>query len=158
EGDLDAAEADCQAALALSEATGDRYAIGCALYALASMYAIRRDEAGRLACIDRALVVLGDDSESADLRLLHLANRGDALSVLDRLAEVRQTLAELRSLAEQVGDRSFASLHHPAAIHFLFAGDWDDALAELDAIADAPEDSAALGMVHGLAALIAGRR
>jgi DNA-binding CsgD family transcriptional regulator len=158
DGDVDAAEADSKAALAFAEATGDRYAIGCALHALATVHAVRRDEDRRLACIERALGVLGDDPEAADLRLLHLANRMYGLSVLDRLGEVRQTLAELRTLAEQVGDTSLASLHHPAAVHFLFAGEWDEALAELDAISDVPEDSAVLGMVHGLAALIAARR
>src|SRR6266545_568893 len=74
-GDLDAAEATARQALALGEAEGDRFAIGCALQGLSSVYAVRRDERHRLECVDRALDVLGDDPEYTDLRLILLANR-----------------------------------------------------------------------------------
>jgi DNA-binding CsgD family transcriptional regulator len=156
--DLDAAEERARQALALGEAAGDRFAVGCALQALSIGYAIRRDEVRRLECVDRALAVLGDDPDCTDLRLLHLANRLYSLSILDRMAEAEETLVTLLELAEGFGDARLASLHHPAATLHFFRGRWDDALAELDAISDVPEDAAVTGMVHGLAALIAARR
>src|SRR6266511_569831 len=157
-GDLDAAEATARQALALGEAEGDRFAIGCALQGLSSVYAVRRDERHRLECVDRALDVLGDDPEYTDLRLILLANRMYSLSVQDRMADAEASLATVRELAERVGDAQLASMHHPAATLYFFEGRWDDALAELDAIPDVPEDRTFVGMVHGLAALIAGRR
>jgi len=157
-GDVDAAEAAARRALAIGEAAGDRFAIGCALQALSVVSGVRRDEQARLACIDRALEVLDDDAEYTDLRLLHLANRLYSLTVLDRFAEAEVTLATVRSLAERLGDARLASLHHPAATHYFLVGRWDDALVELDAIAQVPEDQAYTGMVHGLAALVAIRR
>jgi len=156
--DLDGAEESARGALALGEGEGDRFAIGWALQSLSTVYAVRRDEPGRLACVDRALDVLGDDPEYTDLRLLHLANRMYSLTVLDRMAEAETTLASLRALAERFGDARLASLHHPAATLYFFVGRWDDALVELAGIADVPEDRALTGMVHGLAALIAARR
>ena len=157
-GDVDAAEAAARRALAIGEAAGDRFAIGCALQALSVVSGVRRDEPARLACIDRALEVLDDDAEYTDLRLLHLANRLYSLTVLDRFAEAEVTLATVRTLAERMGDARLASLHHPAATHYFLVGRWDDALVELDAIAQVPEDQAYTGMVHGLAALVAIRR
>src|SRR6266511_3966573 len=91
-------------------------------------------------------------------RLILLANRMYSLSVQDRMADAEASLATVRELAERVGDAQLASMHHPAATLYFFEGRWDDALAELDAIPDVPEDRTFVGMVHGLAALIAGRR
>jgi DNA-binding CsgD family transcriptional regulator len=164
--DLDAADVTARRALAMAEEAGDVFATAHALTDLWLSHGVRRDHAGALGYVDRALGVLGDDPSHADLRLYALEVRIFTLQNLDRWPEAELTLHEVRAFTQRSGipDRATSVI---AAVLRYWLGQWDDALAELssDEDDDAPaltatflrEGWAAL-LVHGVAALIAGRR
>jgi DNA-binding CsgD family transcriptional regulator/tetratricopeptide (TPR) repeat protein len=152
-------EADAAAAQTLADAepTGDRFAIGYALHVLASARAVAGDIAAALRIAGRALDVIGDDPETADLRLLMLSNRLAALGNEDRNADAEAR--ELLTLAEQVGTARSGAVRETVAQYEFEAGRWDDALADLNAVFESGfEGHDAVRDGHALAALIAARR
>jgi DNA-binding CsgD family transcriptional regulator len=164
-GDLDAADAIARQALTVAEEAGDAFATAHALSALWFSHGIRRDHAAALDYIDRALRVLGDDRAHADLRSYALEVRIFTLQNLDRWPEAEQALQQTREFALRSGSSDRATWATAAVLRY-WLGQWDDALAELNSDdTDAPglrhaflrEDWPAL-LVHGVAALIAGRR
>jgi DNA-binding CsgD family transcriptional regulator len=164
-GDLDAADATARQALTLAEETSDTFATAHALAALWFTHGIRRDHAAALNYIDRALRVLGDDPGHPDLRSYALEVRIFTLQNLDRWPEAEKALQQTREFAQLSGSSDRATWATAAVLRY-WLGQWDDALAELDSDeGDAPglryaflrEDWPAL-LVHGVAALIAGRR
>ena len=164
-GDLDAADATARQALALAEEVGDTFATAHALAALWLTHGIRRDHAAALDYIDRALRVLGDDPGHPDLRSYALEVRIFTLQNLDRWPEAELALQQTREFAHRSGSPDRATWATAAVLRY-WLGQWDDALAELSSDdTDAPgltyaflrEDWPAL-LVHGVAALIAGRR
>src|SRR6266545_2533009 len=127
------AETAARQAEAAGEQAGDRIAVGYALHARSLVHSRHEgDAAGLLQMVNRALDVLGDQPEAADLRLMLLGNR---IAALDNLSRVQ------------------------AAEHLFLAGRWDDALAELDAAGDllVPGPPWPL-LLHGLAAWVSGHR
>jgi DNA-binding CsgD family transcriptional regulator len=160
-GDLDAAEATARQALTVAEEVGDAFATAHALADLWLTYAVRRDHAAALDYIDRALRVLDDDPGHPDLRSYVLNVRIFTLQNLDRWPEAELALLQAREFAQR-SERPDRATSVTAAVLRYWLGQWDDALAELgsdDTEADAylRERWPAL-LVHGLAALIAGRR
>ena len=165
-GDLDAADATARQALAVAEETGDTFATAHALAALWFTHGIRRDHAAALDYIDRALRVLGHDpGHHPDLRSYALEVRIFTLQNLDRWPEAELALQQTREFAQRSGSSDRATWVTAAVLRY-WLGQWDDALAELNSDGtDAPglrytflrEDWPAL-LVHGVAALIAGRR
>jgi DNA-binding CsgD family transcriptional regulator len=164
-GDLDAADATARQALTVAEETGDTFATAHALSALWFTHGIRRDHVAALDYIDRALRVLGDDPGHPDLRSYALEVRIFTLQNLDRWPEAELALQQTREFAHRSGSSDRATWATAAVLRY-WLGQWDDALAELDSDdTDAPglryaflrEDWPAL-LVHGVAALIAGRR
>jgi DNA-binding CsgD family transcriptional regulator len=164
-GDLDTADATARQALTVAEETGDTFATAHALSALWFTQGIRRDHAAALDYIDRALRVLGDDPGHPDLRSYALEVRIFTLQNLDRWPEAELALQQTREFAHQSGSSDRATWATAAVLRY-WLGQWDDALAELNSDdTDAPglrhaflrEDWPAL-LVHGVAALIAGRR
>jgi DNA-binding CsgD family transcriptional regulator/tetratricopeptide (TPR) repeat protein len=164
-GDLDAADAIARQALTVAEETGDTFATAHALSTLWFTHGIRRDHAAALDYIDRVLRVLGDDPGHPDLRSYALEVRIFTLQNLDRWPEAELALQQTREFAHQSGSSDRATWATAAVLRY-WLGQWDDALAELNSDdTDAPglrysflrEDWPAL-LVHGVAALIAGRR
>jgi DNA-binding CsgD family transcriptional regulator len=164
-GDLDAADATARQALTVAEEAGDTFATAHALSALWFTHGIRRDHAAALDYIDRALRMLGEDPGHPDLRSYALEVRIFTLQNLDRWPEAELALAQTREYAQRSGSSDRATWATAAVLRY-WLGQWDDALAELSSDAtDAPglrysflrEDWPAL-LVHGVAALIAGRR
>jgi len=105
--------------------------------------------------------VVGDDPRYADLRSYLLDVRIFALQNLDRWPEAELALREAREFAQRSGSSDRAAWANAAVLRY-WLGQWDDALAELgsddtDADAYLRERWPAL-LVHGVAALIAGRR
>ena len=109
--------------------------------------------------------MLGDDPDHADLRSFALDSRTFTLQNLDRWPDAELALRTAREHARRSG-RPDGSTWASAAVLRYWLGQWDDALAELGS--DEPDD---LGpthsylrehwsalLVHGVAALIAGRR
>jgi DNA-binding CsgD family transcriptional regulator len=158
-GDLGEAEDVAHHALAFAESTGDRLAVGYSLLSLSTIALIRRDQTARLSYLDRALGVVGTDLDIVDLRLLLLGNRAFALMLLDRFAAAEATLREARELAERrTGYVGMARFHLPAAVLAYWQGRWEDALAELDAASDLPDNRRHALMVAGMRAVIAWHR
>ena len=164
-GDLDAADATARQALTVAEEAGDVFATAHALADLWLSHAIRRDHATALDYIDQALRVLGDDPGYADLRSFALDGRIFTLQNLDRWPEAELALRQARESAQRSGSPDRATWATAAVLRY-WLGQWDDALAELSTDeADVPgltytflrERWPAL-LVHGVAALIAGRR
>ena len=165
-GDLDAADVTARQALTVAEEVGDVFATAHALTDLWLSHGVRRDHAAALDYVDRALRVLGDDPGYADLRSYALEVRIFTLQNLDRWPEAELTLHQAREFAQRSGSPDRATWVTAAVLRY-WLGQWDDALAELssDEGDDAPgltatflrEGWPAL-LVHGVAALIAGRR
>jgi DNA-binding CsgD family transcriptional regulator len=164
-GDLDAAEAAAREALALGESASDPFAIGSALCVRWTIAAVRREHASALGFIDRALAVLGDDTEHPDLRASALDNRLFTLQNLDRLADAGACLNEARRYAQRTGDPR-AALRIGAAVHYYWVGQWDDALAEVASVAEHGPEITHFGLrergpillYHGISALVAVHR
>ena len=165
-GDLDAADVTARQALAVAEEAGDAFATAHALTDLWLSHGVRRDHAAALGYVDRALRVLGDDPGYADLRSYALDGRIFTLQNLDRWPEAELTLRQAREFAQRSGRPDRATWVTAAVLRY-WLGQWDDALAELspDEDDDAPRLTAtflrerwAALLVHGVTALIAGRR
>jgi len=157
-GQADGAVEMARQALAGAEQAGDRFAVGYALHALGLVAYHRRDQAGSLGHIDRALELIGDDPQTTDLRLLLLSNRAGLLGDLDRQAEAGITIREALALTEQAGTPQLGIVCTAAADYYFELGQWDDALAMLDTAAALLGAQPARLVLHGLAALIAGHR
>jgi DNA-binding NarL/FixJ family response regulator/transcriptional regulator with XRE-family HTH domain len=125
-------------ALAEAEQVGDPFGAGYALHAVAVSYHHGEpNEEAALAAIDRALAVIGDRPETADLRALLLGNRVASLQNLGRVGEVPAALGAALAAAERCGTAVRLSLAHSMALGTYYdVGRWDDALAELAVLAD----------------------
>jgi DNA-binding CsgD family transcriptional regulator len=146
-------------ALAGAERAGDRFAAGYALHTLSMVAHIRRDQAAFLGHIERALEVIGDDPQTADLRLLLLSNMCGTLTELDRHAEADAAIRQALDLGERAGTPRLATICNMAAGCYVDVGKWDDALAVLETAAGMLSgDLTSLVQLHGQAALIAGHR
>ncbi len=150
-------EAEAAVAEALAAEGADRFALGYALHVKSVLTTDDYDAA--LDLVDRALAVIGDDTETADLRLLLLSNRLGMVSTLDRAAdtETRQLLA----LAEETGTARLGMIRLTVAQYLCDVGRWDDALAEAETLFEPgslPTQAALLVAARGLTALVAAHR
>jgi DNA-binding CsgD family transcriptional regulator len=156
-GAYDRAEVVALQALAAAEEGGDRLAAGYALHALSNVSFHRLEETQRLEYIDRALSMTEMDPEATDLRLLLLGNKTFHLSSLDRSAEAMVIARQAVALAERAGTPRMHRVQIGlASLHFE-AGEWDDALAELEQAA-AAGSTVTRAIIYGMWALIAGHR
>jgi DNA-binding CsgD family transcriptional regulator len=153
-GHAEESAAQAQQAIAEAERDGDPVTVGWALNALLR----RASDADALEIIDRALKVLvGEDPESMDLRLLFLTERLLVLSNLDRSAEFDAALTPTIALAESQGSQHLVQAERAAANCLLGRGDWDQALLHLGHTAHVLTPHQSLHR-SGTAALIAIRR
>jgi DNA-binding CsgD family transcriptional regulator len=142
---------------------GDRIAVGYALHALSLLHIwLERDDEKCVQLIDRALAVIGDQPETTELRLMLLGNRMPALGNLGRLAEADRTIEEALALAERAGTPvQLARFQLGVADYCFTVGRWDDALAELEAVAATAalrSDPLRRMYMHSIAAVIAAHR
>jgi DNA-binding CsgD family transcriptional regulator/tetratricopeptide (TPR) repeat protein len=162
---FDAAESISRRALTAAGEVGDPFATVQALHDLWLIHSVRRDHAAALDCIDQALNALGDDPGYADLHSIALDCRTFTLQNLDEWPRAELALRQAREFAQRTGHMDRATWATAAVLRY-WLGQWDDALAELGS-----EASDALGpvysflrerwsalLMHGVAALIAGRR
>jgi DNA-binding CsgD family transcriptional regulator len=157
-GEYDQAEVVARQALAEAEQGGDRLAAGYALHDLASVSFYRGQEGPRLNYIDRALALTEMDPQATDLRLLLLTNKAGYLSNQDRQAEAIAAARQALALAERTGTPRVHVVRSVLGDLHFEAGEWDDALAELE---QAPVGSGPVNnrlAIHGMIALIAGHR
>jgi DNA-binding CsgD family transcriptional regulator len=162
----DSLEATASRALAIAEEVGDAFATASALTELWLSHSIRRDHIAALGYIDRALRVLGEDPGYADLRSRDVDARIFTLQNLDRWPDAELAVRLERQSAQRGASPDRATWTTAAVLRY-WLGQWDDALAELNA--DEDDDAPGLThtflregwpvlMVHGVTALVAGRR
>ncbi|MFI7022293.1 ATP-binding protein [Micromonospora sp. NPDC049900] len=165
-GDLDTADRTAREALRVGEAAGDAFAVAYALTDLWLTHSVRRDHEAALDFADRALAVLGDAPEHADLRTFAFDGRIFSLQNLDRWPAAQETLWRARAVGQRDGGPGQGVSTLTAAVLLYWLGRWDDALAELDIL---QRDSTAITysglrergpalLWRGVAAMIAGRR
>jgi DNA-binding CsgD family transcriptional regulator len=147
-------------ARAAGERARDRTAIGWAMFTWALATAVHRDDqATALGAAEAASLVVGDDPETTELRILLLLNRASGTWNLGRYDESRRLLGEAFTLAERSGaPHRMASLRVVAAEVRFHEGAWDDALTELESATDVPANNPTRVMLRGLRALIAVHR
>lgn len=163
--DLDVAERAAHQVRAESVAEGEPYPIAHASQTLWLIDSIRRDHERALRHVDDALATVGDRPDLAELRFDLLDNKVFTLQNLDRLTDADHALRSARVVADRHGLPT--GLQVSAAVHEYWTGRWDEALVELDTVTeDGPaitffgmrEPGPAALLLHGVAALIAGRR
>jgi DNA-binding CsgD family transcriptional regulator len=163
--DGDLAQADAATRLALDEAdrSGDRPAAAAALNAAGILRIHRGDLDAATARFDRALAIAEqcDDPETHDLRLRLRQNRAYVLLAQERHADADLATRELLAEAERSASppRLACTRILSAEVHY-HAGRWNEAIAQLDAAADADGliPAADRQWLHGLAAVIAVHR
>jgi DNA-binding SARP family transcriptional activator len=160
--DLDRAERRAQGVLAEAVAAGQPYETAFALQTIWLTSSIRRDHERALANVDRALRVVEGHPELAGTYFDLLDNRLFSLQNLDRLQEAQRALRDAARFAAE--HRLPAGLQVATAVQDYWLGRWDEALAEVSALAeDGPgitfhglrEPGAVTMLMHGVAALIA---
>jgi DNA-binding CsgD family transcriptional regulator len=157
-GQPDRAAEVAEAALASAERAGSGLAAGYALHALSNVSFIRRDNAGLLDYTGRGLEVIRADPQATDLRLMMLFNRAATLEDMDRQSEAQAAARQALAVAEHAGTPRLGEIRCFLAHHYFEAGQWDDALAELEPAAGLPGPVHLPLVIHGLFALIAGSR
>ncbi len=157
-GDYDRAEPIARQALTEAEQFGDRLAAGYALHALSAVSYYRREPVARTEYIDRALSLVEMDPQATDLRLMLLGNKAFQLSSQSLQAEAIAAARQALVLAEQAGTPRLQQVRYGLANLHFEAGEWDDALAELEQVSAIAGAAWPRLMVHGMRALIAGHR
>jgi DNA-binding CsgD family transcriptional regulator len=143
------------ATTALQAATeaGDNWAIAWALHVLTIVTTVQGRPADALPLFDRALAVTEADPALTDLRLLLQINKTVSLAALDRYEEAFAAGRQGQRLARQLGAVVRLAQAQTALGQLSFdTGRWDDAMAEVDALAW-PEHAAACSYL-GIAAVI----
>ncbi|MEU5696430.1 AAA family ATPase [Actinosynnema sp. NPDC020468] len=150
-GDLEAAEDFAHRATAL----GDRRATSWALHVRTIVAMARGRMADALPLFDQALAAATGDPATADLSLLLQVNQAVTLGELDRLPEAVAAAREVRHAADRAGNLVRLAQAQSALGQLLFdAGHWDEALVEVDLLADDLKHPMVSRCDHGIAALI----
>ncbi|GHH56549.1 BTAD domain-containing putative transcriptional regulator [Lentzea cavernae] len=142
-------------------ASGEPYPIAATLQARWLIDSVRRDHESALRHVDRAIETLRGQDEHTDLLHGLIANKVFTLQNLDRPAEAGETLRAARSTHGR-GPVPLA-LQSATAVQGFWSGDWDAALATLDAVAESSPGLASssvlpteplLKRIYGVAAMI----
>src|SRR6266511_1848920 len=160
-GRLEEAEEAAQLALAEAAEAGDRLAEAAALRQLGVTQDIRGESAEALTTVERGLAVVGDDPESYETRHLLMVTQVVILANLYASAEAETAMRELLTHSERYGTPMQLSTARLAVANQYYAtGRWDDALAELEAVAELTDRISRTSQqwLHGIAALIAAHR
>jgi DNA-binding CsgD family transcriptional regulator/tetratricopeptide (TPR) repeat protein len=157
QGRFDESATAAREALAAAE-SGDRLAAGYAYHTQSMLAHLERHLQQAFDHTSQALAVIGDDPEATDLRVLMIANRIALLSDMDQWPEAVAEARDALTLAEQAGTPRIATVRCALADLYLSAGQWDDALAELESAAGMPGPDYLPVLVHGQIALVAAHR
>jgi DNA-binding NarL/FixJ family response regulator len=106
----------------------------------------------------QAVAVLGDRPVPTDMPMAPHLTHGFNLMELDRLADADESFAAGLRLDERTGRLFTPFLHLGRALLRLWAGRWDDALAEIQASQEIRDPLGMSQGAHGVAALIAVHR
>jgi DNA-binding CsgD family transcriptional regulator len=157
-GDLDGASAVAEKARSMAESAGDRLSASIAMASLALVSEFHGNLRDSLRIIDEA-VRLADESPG---RLGHRyplhAIRGWLLIECDQLDEARASIGAGRRICEELGVRwPLPSYQVFGAYGRFVAGEWDDAIAELEAgfeLAEEIGETYSRVYAHGVLSLI----
>jgi DNA-binding CsgD family transcriptional regulator len=158
-GDLDGAVAAAEQARCVAAVPADHPAVILATTSLAIVEELRANLGHALELADEA-VRLADRSPQrrGHQEVAHLA-RGNILIELDRLEDARSTLQTGRRISEELGVRWRLPLYQAVlATRCFLAGEWDDAIAELQAALELTEETGerhSLVAIHSVTCLIA---
>ena len=161
-GDLDGASAEAEEARVAAASADDHLSVSVAMATLARVSEYR----GRL---QDALQVIDEAVRLADLSPGRLGHRypvrvirGHILIQLDRLEEARSTLSAGRQVSEDLGVRwPLPAYQVFLSFERMIAGEWDDAIAELEAslaLAEEIGDVYSRGYANGVLSLISFHR
>lgn len=159
--DLAAAGVMAGEAIVLAANADDLSAGADALQIMWYISSVRRDHIQALWYIDEAIKVLAGASEFLELRLHILESRMFSLQNLDRLSDATLTLNAAHRL--DTHDQLSATFDVPAAVHYYWTGQWDEALASLKSRLEMTyvgfrNQTSPMLLCHGIAALIAVHR
>ncbi|HYZ47242.1 MAG TPA: LuxR C-terminal-related transcriptional regulator, partial [Actinomycetota bacterium] len=132
-GDVDEAETAARSAVAEGRRSGDEIAVGLGMSALSRVAMERGDLDEAIAQGYEALqTVSGSPLETQETEWIHPSfDLGGTLVVADRMEEARHVLRTGRRFREQLGSTWDLPLYtNTLAYAHLYAGEWDDAVAE----------------------------
>jgi DNA-binding CsgD family transcriptional regulator len=133
-GDLDGAASLARRALSAATAAGDELATSIALGSSSEIAEFRGHLGEACRLIDEALRRADQTPGRQGHRYPLHADRGFILTELDRLDEAAAALRTGRRICEELGlGWPLPSYHMAAAVERYFVGEWDDALAEVEA-------------------------
>ncbi|MEV6638677.1 AAA family ATPase [Amycolatopsis sp. NPDC051371] len=154
-GEVDTAGRVAKKALAELGPVEDRWATGWALHVLSLVAMMRGEWIDALPLFERALAIVRGDPALIDLTLLLRINQSVAFGALDRHAEALAAAGQARELADRTGSvMRLTQAQSALGRVMLRAGRWDDALAEVDVVADDHKDPSVVCCDHGVAAII----
>ena len=143
------------AALAQAIEAGDNWSIGWALHVQSIVTGNQKQAVDALPLLERALAVTQDDPELTDLRPLLLLNKAVALGDLDQYESAFAAAREAQQLAVHAGLVLRQAQAHNTLGQLLFdTGQWDEAIAEVEALAEDNKDPATVCCDYGIAAII----
>jgi len=152
-GELDAA--DELAVTALDTADGDRWAEGWALHVRTIVSVERGRMRQALPLFDRALRVVLGDPAMTDLLLLLQINRAIALSGMNHMDEAIAAARQVREQADHAGHVLRMAQACSALGQLCYdSGMWDDALVEVELVADELKNPVVVCCDHGNSAAI----
>ncbi|MGE7433787.1 helix-turn-helix transcriptional regulator [Kitasatospora sp. NPDC001175] len=154
-GHTDEAASAAEAGVALGKRSGDDFAIAFATRTLVEMSRFRGDDAQALVLTDRGLAHCADGALVRVEAVLR-TQRLKVLSSVGRSGEAEAEIGRLQTARERMPVPHVGSSIAIADHHFV-AGEWDDALAEVEYLAE-PTYRVVAGSWHGLAGLVAAHR
>lgn len=154
-GQVEKAGQVANVALGKAVDAADMWALGWALHVLTVVAMMQGRMADALPLLDRAVQVTQADPALTDLQLLLQINKAMTLGDLDRYDEAFAAAREAQRLASRAGISVRLTQAHCCLGQLLFdTGRWDDAIAEVDVVADATKDPSVACCDHGVAAVI----
>jgi DNA-binding CsgD family transcriptional regulator len=146
-------------ALAAATEAGDTWSMGWALHVLALVTVVHGQMTDALPLFDKALTVTQAEPALTDLRLLLQINKAVVLSCLDQYEEAFVAARQARHLADLAGTAIRLGQAHCVLAQCLFkTGRWDDALAEIERLAETLREPGAACCDLGMAAVISFHR
>jgi len=147
-GDLDGATSAAGQAMSAASAAGDPMSASIAMATLAVVAELRGQFAEALRIVDDAMRLADESLTQQGQQYPVHVGRGHVLVELDRLEEARTTLHAGRRINEERGVRwPLPSFGVFLGIERFLAGEWDDALAELESSLDLAEE---IGETHSV--------
>jgi hypothetical protein len=156
-GDYDAARAEAERAEAEGTQTGDRLAVGYALFTLAKLDIAAHGIIAAAAkdLFHRALAVLGDEPQTVDLALQIMVTFGGLLGVVGLPLEADRVYAQVAGLVERGSPPRQSHVRAFTATFAFHRGRWDEALTDLDAAAQLTRDATYRQYLGGVGAHVA---